>query len=131
MIDEYPILSIAAAFADGTTRMTGLAELRVKETDRLAAVENGLRACGVAVDSGEDWLSVTGLANQPPPRGATVATELDHRIAMSFLVLGLATETPVTIDDGLPIETSFPGFTELMNDLAGAPAIEASLREAG
>lgn len=114
MIDEYPILAIAAAVATGETRMTGLAELRVKESDRLAVMATGLRACGVAVTEQPDGMTVTG---GPVPGGATVATHLDHRIAMSFLVLGLVAETPVTVDDGTPINTSFPGFTTLMNSL--------------
>jgi 3-phosphoshikimate 1-carboxyvinyltransferase len=113
MIDEYPILAVAAACARGTTRMQGLAELRVKESDRLAVVARGLAACGVAVEAGPDSLTVHG-AGQPPPGGATVASELDHRIAMSFLVLGLASERPVTIDDDAPIGTSFPDFAAAM-----------------
>jgi 3-phosphoshikimate 1-carboxyvinyltransferase len=127
MIDEYPILAVAAALAEGTTVMRGLAELRVKESDRLAAVAAGLAACGVAVEAGSDSLAVTGTG-RPPRGGATIATGLDHRIAMAFLVLGLAAEQPVTIDDAAPIETSFPGFVALMNGLGAAigPAGEAA-----
>ncbi len=113
MIDEYPILAIAAACARGTTVMHGLGELRVKESDRLAVVARGLAACGVTVEEGLDSLTVHGTGTAPRG-GATVASELDHRIAMSFLVLGLASERPVTIDDDATIETSFPDFTAAM-----------------
>lgn len=116
MIDEFPILAVAAACAQGTTRMTGLAELRVKESDRLLMMANGLKACGVNLEMGEDSLTIHGTG-KPPKGGACVKTALDHRIAMSFLVLGCATEDPVEIDDGSPIRTSFPNFIELMNDL--------------
>jgi 3-phosphoshikimate 1-carboxyvinyltransferase len=113
MIDEYPILAVAAACAQGTTLMHGLGELRVKESDRLGVVARGLAACGVAVEEGQDSLTVHGTG-AAPRGGATVASELDHRIAMSFLVLGLASERSVTIDDDAPIETSFPGFNVAM-----------------
>lgn len=116
MIDEYPILAVAAACAEGRTVMRGLAELRVKESDRLAAITEGLAACGVAVEAGEDSLVIEGRG-RPPQGGATVASRLDHRIAMSFLVLGLAAKEAVTVDDAGPIETSFPGFAALMNRL--------------
>jgi 3-phosphoshikimate 1-carboxyvinyltransferase len=116
MIDEYPILAMAAACAKGTTVMEGLAELRVKESDRLAAVASGLAACGVAVEVGADRLVVHGNGT-PPAGGATIASGLDHRIAMSFLVLGLATKKPVAVDDARPIDTSFPGFAELLAGL--------------
>jgi len=116
MIDEYPILAVAAAFAEGKTEMTGLAELRVKESDRLAAIARGLAACGVEAAEGKDSLTVTGRRG-PPAGGARIETALDHRIAMSFLVLGMAAAKPVTIDDGEPIDTSFPGFAALMNGL--------------
>jgi 3-phosphoshikimate 1-carboxyvinyltransferase len=116
MIDEFPILAVAAAAARGTTRMHGLSELRVKETDRVAAIIRGLAACGVKVESGGDWLEVRG-AGGPPPGGGYVAVDFDHRIAMAFLVLGLAARAPVRIDDGTAIATSFPGFIALMNGL--------------
>ncbi|MEI8396648.1 MAG: 3-phosphoshikimate 1-carboxyvinyltransferase [Rhodospirillaceae bacterium] len=116
MIDEYPILAMAAACAEGTTRMFGLAELRVKESDRLAMVANGLTACGVTHEAGAEHLFVRG--NGKPPRGgALIATAMDHRIAMSFLVLGSVAEQPITVDDGSFIDTSFPGFVGLMNGL--------------
>jgi 3-phosphoshikimate 1-carboxyvinyltransferase len=117
MIDEYPVLAVAAAFADGDTVMRGLGELRVKESDRLAAMARGLAACGVAVEEGADSLVVHGRGGRPPAGGATIATRLDHRLAMTFLVLGLATGEPVAVDDGAPIETSFPGFAETMTAL--------------
>ena len=116
MIDEYPILAIAAACATGTTRMHGLAELRVKESDRLAMVSAGLAACGVAHEAGAEHLFVHG-SGRPPRGGALVATAMDHRIAMSFLVLGGVSAEPVTVDDGGFIDTSFPGFVALMNGL--------------
>ena len=116
MIDEYPILAIAAACAHGTTRMHGLAELRVKESDRLAAMARGLTACGVRVEETEDSLTVHGTG-QPPKGGAQIAVNLDHRIAMSFLVLGMVAQEPVAVDDARAIATSFPGFVELMNGL--------------
>ncbi len=116
MIDEYPILAVAAACAEGETVMPGLAELRVKESDRLAAIADGLAACGVAVEAGDDSLVVEGCGG-PPPGGGRVETRLDHRIAMSFLVLGMAARRPVAIDDGAPIATSFPGFAALCNRL--------------
>ncbi len=117
MIDEYPVLAIAAAFADGETRMEGLDELRVKESDRLSAVADGLKANGVHCEEGEDWLTVRGRPDGKGIGGGTVATHLDHRIAMSFLVMGLASEKPVTIDDANMIATSFPQFMGLMTGL--------------
>lgn len=118
-IDEYPVLFVAAACAEGVTRFEGLEELRVKESDRLAVMARGLKACGVHVEEGEDWLEVTGVAGtgRAVPGGATVGTHLDHRIAMSFLVLGLVADNPVTVDDASPINTSFPGFQALMESL--------------
>jgi len=116
MIDEYPVLAVAAAFAEGATVMHGLAELRVKESDRLATIVDGLEACGVAVEAADDSLTVTGSGG-PVAGGGHVATRLDHRIAMAFLVLGLAARQPVTIDDATPIDTSFPGFAALLNRL--------------
>jgi 3-phosphoshikimate 1-carboxyvinyltransferase len=115
MIDEYPILAALAAFAEGTTVMDGLAELRVKESDRLAAMVAGLEACGALAGANGDTLTVTGTASV---RGGTViATHMDHRIAMSFLVLGLAAQAPVTVDDASMIATSFPEFRGLMEGL--------------
>ena len=111
MIDEYPALAVAAAFAEGTTHMAGIGELRVKESDRLAAVEAGLRENGVNVEAGTDSLSVTGGT---PNGGACVTTHDDHRIAMAFLVMGLATQNPVRVDDTAMIATSFPNFFEAM-----------------
>ncbi|MAL75566.1 MAG: 3-phosphoshikimate 1-carboxyvinyltransferase [Rhodospirillaceae bacterium] len=113
MIDEYPILCIAASQAEGTTRMQGVSELRVKESDRIAVMATGLRANGVTVTAGEDWMQVEGRPGDVAG-GARVATHLDHRIAMSFFVLGLVTKKPVTIDDAAPIRTSFPNFLDLM-----------------
>ncbi|HUC72865.1 MAG TPA: 3-phosphoshikimate 1-carboxyvinyltransferase [Stellaceae bacterium] len=121
MIDEYPILAIAAACARGRTVMRGLAELRVKESDRLAAIATGLAGCGVRVAVEGDDLVVEGAGNFPAG-GATVATQLDHRIAMAFLVLGLAAKEPVRVDDGAPIATSFPDFVPLINRLGGVVA---------
>ncbi len=119
MIDEFPILAMACACANGTTVMTGLEELRVKESDRLLMVANGLKTCGVELEMGEDNLTIHGKGTAPKG-GAEIKTALDHRIAMSFLVLGSVTDQPITIDDGAPIKTSFPNFVELMNELGGA-----------
>ena len=118
MIDEYPILAVAAACARGRTVMRGLTELRVKESDRLSAIGAGLDACGVRVAVDGDMLTVEGDGG-PPEGGALIATQLDHRIAMAFLVLGLAARLPVRINDSAPIATSFPGFLSLMNRLGG------------
>lgn len=115
MIDEYPVLAVAAAFASGDTFMPGLEELRVKESDRLAAVARGLEANGIPCVETEDTLTVTGGANNIG--GGTVITHLDHRIAMSFLILGIAAPKPVTVDDGAVIATSFPTFTSLFEGL--------------
>ncbi|MBL8578144.1 MAG: 3-phosphoshikimate 1-carboxyvinyltransferase [Mesorhizobium sp.] len=117
MIDEYPVLAAAAAFAEGETLMQGLEELRVKESDRLAAVARGLEANGVDCTEGEATLAVRGRPGGKGLGGGTVATHLDHRIAMSFLILGLATEKPVTVDDANMIATSFPEFMGLMKEL--------------
>jgi 3-phosphoshikimate 1-carboxyvinyltransferase len=121
MIDEFPVLAVAACFAEGETVMTGLEELRVKESDRLAAVARGLELNGVDCTEGEDWLSVRG---RPDGKGlgaaskdAVVKTWLDHRIAMSFLVMGLASERPVRVDDCAIIATSFPEFMDMMTGL--------------
>jgi 3-phosphoshikimate 1-carboxyvinyltransferase len=117
MIDEYPVLAVAASFAEGETLMQGLDELRVKESDRLAAVARGLEANGVDCTEGKDWLAVRGRPGGKGIGGGTVETHLDHRIAMSFLVMGLAAEKPVTIDDANMIATSFPEFMGLMKGL--------------
>jgi 3-phosphoshikimate 1-carboxyvinyltransferase len=117
MIDEYPVLSVVAANAKGKTHMPGVKELRVKESDRIDAMATGLRACGVEVDEGPDWWTVTGRGAGAVPGAATVAARLDHRIAMSFLVVGLAAQAPVSVDDGGPIATSFPIFEPLMTGL--------------
>jgi 3-phosphoshikimate 1-carboxyvinyltransferase len=123
MIDEYPILAVAASCAEGRTVMRGLAELRVKESDRLAGIATGLAACGVKVSIEGDDLIVDG-DGALPAGGALVETRLDHRIAMAFLVMGLACRSPVRIDDAGPIATSFPGFVPLMNRLgAGFPEL--------
>jgi 3-phosphoshikimate 1-carboxyvinyltransferase len=117
MIDEYPVLAVAAALAEGETVMEGLEELRVKESDRLAAVARGLEANGVDCTEREAALLVRGRPGGKGLGGGMVATHLDHRIAMSFLVLGLAAEKPVEIDDAAMIATSFPEFMGLMRDL--------------
>jgi 3-phosphoshikimate 1-carboxyvinyltransferase len=118
MIDEYPVLAVAAAAAEGRTVMRGLAELRVKESDRLAAMAAGLAACGITVEEGEDSLTVIGVNGIPAGgNNAPVETHFDHRIAMSFMVLGTVAAAPVTIDDGTAIATSFPDFIDLMNGL--------------
>ena len=116
MIDEYPILAVAAAFADGTSVMHGLSELRVKESDRLAAIIAGLRAAGVSARDEGDTLIVEGTGGLPRG-GASVAAHHDHRIAMSFLVLGLGSERPVEVDSAAMIATSFPDFTLLMRSI--------------
>ena len=115
MIDEYPVLAVAAAFAEGETVMRGLKELRVKESDRLAATAALLRVNGVTADIDGDDLIVQGRGRAPG--GGLVATHMDHRIAMAALVMGLASDQPVKIDDGAFIATSFPGFVELMRSL--------------
>ncbi len=123
MIDEYPVLAVAAALAQGVTRLEGLAELRVKESDRLAAMARGLTECGVTVEEMDDTLTIQGLGGDGGalvPGGAVINANLDHRIAMAFLVLGLVAENPVTIDDGATMDTSFPGFQDLMNGLGAA-----------
>jgi 3-phosphoshikimate 1-carboxyvinyltransferase len=117
MIDEYPVLAVAAAFAEGTTVMRGLKELRVKESDRLAATAAMLRANGVETEIVGDDLIVHGRGHAAG--GGLVATHMDHRIAMSALVMGLASDRPVRIDDGAFIATSFPGFAEMMTRLGG------------
>ena len=125
MIDEYPVLSVVAAFATGKTVMRGVKELRVKESDRIDAMAKGLRAAGVTVDDGPDWWRVTGLGHGNVPGDVTVASQLDHRIAMAFMVMGMATQKPMTVDDGGPIATSFPIFEGLMTEL-GAQLVRAN-----
>ncbi len=117
MIDEYPILSIAASVAQGTSVFKGVGELRVKESDRLTAMAEGLKSCGVMTKTTTNSLTIVGTGGDPLDGGATIASRLDHRIAMSYLILGLVSKNPITIDDGDPIETSFPGFINLMNQL--------------
>jgi 3-phosphoshikimate 1-carboxyvinyltransferase len=121
MIDEYPVLAVAASCARGRTVMRGLAELRVKESDRLTGIAEGLQRCGVKVSVEGDDLIVHGDGG-PPKGAALIATRLDHRIAMAFLVLGLAAREPVQIDDARPIATSFPDFVPLMNRLGAGLA---------
>lgn len=116
MIDEYPILAVAAAVAKGRTRMTGLGELRVKESDRLAAIADGLTAAGIAVEVGSDSLTIEGCGGRPEG-GCTIDAAHDHRIAMSFLVLGGLTKAPIDVSGAETIDTSFPGFFDVMNGL--------------
>lgn len=118
MIDEFPVLFVAASFAKGTTVMRGLHELRVKESDRIAAMAAGLKTCGVNFEELDDGLIIKGDGSAPKG-GGHIETHLDHRIAMSFLIMGLATQEPVTVDDGRVMETSFPGFIDLMGTLGG------------
>ena len=120
MIDEYPILAVVAACATGRMVMRGVRELRVKESDRIDAMARGLEACGVRVEEDEDTLIVHGMGAGNVPGGAVCAVHLDHRIAMSFLVLGLAAKKPVSVDDGSPIATSFPLFEGLMAGLGAS-----------
>jgi 3-phosphoshikimate 1-carboxyvinyltransferase len=120
MIDEYPILAVAAAFAEGRTVMRGLEELRVKESDRLSAIVAGLRANGVTVEELEDGLIVEGRGADGVPGGGMVETHMDHRIAMSFLVMGMAARAPVAVDDVAMIATSFPEFEGLMTNLGAS-----------
>ena len=119
MIDEYPILSVVASFAQGVTRMHGVKELRVKESDRIEAMATGLRAAGVTVDEGPDWWHVHGQGGSVKG-GALAATHLDHRIAMSFLILGMCATDGMSIDDGGPVATSFPIFEPLMTQLGAS-----------
>ncbi|HWW56086.1 MAG TPA: 3-phosphoshikimate 1-carboxyvinyltransferase [Sphingopyxis sp.] len=117
MIDEFPVLFVAAAFAEGRTVTTGLDELRVKESDRLAVMATGLAAIGVQAEESADGLAIDGSGGDPLPGGATIAGHLDHRICMSFAVAGLASRAPVTIDDIAPVATSFPNFETLLDQL--------------
>ena len=126
MIDEYPILAVAAAFADGETKLHGLGELRVKESDRLEAILAGLSACGVDAEARGDTIEIRGSGRRPAG-GGRVSTHGDHRIAMSFLVMGLAAQDPVEVDRAGMIATSFPGFAELMRSIgAGIESCEAA-----
>lgn len=127
MIDEYPILAIAAAFAEGETVMRGVGEMRVKESDRISLTANGLKACGVQVVEEPEGFIVTGTG-QPPKGGATVVTHGDHRIAMSHLILGMASQEAVSVDEPGMIATSFPGFADLMRGLGAS--LGATLSEA-
>lgn len=120
MIDEYPILSVVAAFSEGRTVMRGVKELRVKESDRIDAMARGLEACGVRIEEDEDTLIVYGMGPGGVPGGAICATHLDHRIAMSFLVCGMAAKAAVSVDDASPIVTSFPIFEGLMAGLGAS-----------
>ena len=120
MIDEYPILAVVAANAEGPTIMRGVKELRVKESDRIDAMATGLRALGVEVEEGEDWWVVHGRGPGSVRGGATVEARLDHRVAMSLLIAGMASEQGVTVDDAGPIATSFPLFEGLMTGLGAA-----------
>jgi 3-phosphoshikimate 1-carboxyvinyltransferase len=117
MIDEYLIAAVVAAFATGTSVFRGLAELRVKESDRLAAAAEGLKLCGVTTRIDGDDLHVVGCGAAGVPGGATILAQLDHRIAMSFLVMGMASQQPVQVDDVRPVLTSFPNFVPLFQQL--------------
>jgi 3-phosphoshikimate 1-carboxyvinyltransferase len=125
MIDEFPILAALAATAEGSTVMHGVKELRVKESDRIDAMARGLKACGVRIEETEDSLTVHGMGAGNVPGGAVAQTHLDHRIAMSFLCLGLAARAPVGVDDAAPIDTSFPAFEGLMAALGADFASDA------
>jgi 3-phosphoshikimate 1-carboxyvinyltransferase len=127
MIDEYPILAVAAAFARGRTLMSGIGELRVKESDRIALMAAGLEASGVMVEEEPEGMIVTGVngGNHPVRGGAQVETHGDHRVAMAHLVMGLAAAAPITVDEPGMIATSFPGFQDLMRGL-GADLGEAN-----
>ena len=122
MVDEFPILFVAAALAEGRTVTRGLEELRVKESDRIAVMAEGLRAIGARVEEIEDGLIIDGSGGEKLPGGATIAAHLDHRIAMSFAVAGLMSRDTVTIDDMAPVQTSFPIFTDLMRTLGAESA---------
>ncbi|MDG2340200.1 MAG: 3-phosphoshikimate 1-carboxyvinyltransferase, partial [Paracoccaceae bacterium] len=127
MIDEYPVLSVVASYAEGDTVMAGVKELRVKESDRIDAMARGLRVNGIEVDEGDDWWTVKGLGHGNVRGGGTCESFLDHRIAMSFMILGMASQKPVSIDDGGPIATSFPIFEGLMAGL-GAQVVRSNHR---
>jgi 3-phosphoshikimate 1-carboxyvinyltransferase len=118
MIDEFPILFVAAAFASGTTRTTGLSELRIKESDRIGAMAAGLRAIGAAVEEQQDGLTIRGSGGEPLAGGASIDPRLDHRIAMAFAVAALHCRAPVTIGDMAAADTSFPGFAAALKGLS-------------
>ncbi len=124
MIDEFPVLFCAAAIADGVSRFSGLEELRVKESDRLAAMASGLMANGIKVEESPDGLTIHGNGGKIPG-GGKVETHLDHRIAMSFAVLGQMADAPITIDDASPIQTSFPGFVDIMTKLGAGLTLQS------
>ena len=120
MIDEFPILAIAAACAEGPTTMHGLKELRVKESDRLTAIIDGLVAAGIQATTTKDTLTIQGVNGRPQGGNRNaIKTHFDHRIAMSFLILGMCSQKPIVIDDGRSINTSFPNFVELINQIGG------------
>jgi len=119
MIDEYPALFVAAAFAQGCTIARGAHELRVKESDRIAAMAAALGNNGVAIEEFDDGLAITGTGGEPIPGGGAVETRLDHRIAMSMVVAGHAARAPIAIDNAAPVATSFPGFFDMLDALAG------------
>jgi 3-phosphoshikimate 1-carboxyvinyltransferase len=127
MIDEFPILAAVAAFAEGETRIVGAAELRVKESDRITLMVDGLKACGVDAEELPDGLIVRGHGPKSVRGGASIRTLGDHRIAMSFLVLGLGAKEPVIVDEAEMIDTSFPGFVDCMRSL-GADIEEVAAR---
>jgi 3-phosphoshikimate 1-carboxyvinyltransferase len=120
MIDEYPALFVAAAFAQGRTVARGAEELRVKESDRITVMKAALDANGVTTIEHEDGLSIDGTGGEPIAGGATVASSLDHRIAMSMVVAGLHAAKPISIDDATPVATSFPTFFDLLRQLGGS-----------
>ncbi len=128
MIDEFPILAVVASFAEGTTRMMGIKELRYKETDRISAMARGLESCGIEIEETEDSLAVQGKGAGGAFGGATCRTHFDHRIAMSFLCMGLAAQNPIRIDDCSAISTSFPGFADLMAGLGADISVEPESR---
>ena len=126
MIDEYPILACVAACAEGKTKFFGISELRVKESDRISSVANGLRECGVSVMDTNDTMEIIGKGAGSVPGGAVCETNFDHRVAMSFLCLGLASKVKISVDDVSSIDTSFPTFFELMTKLGAEMKRETS-----
>ncbi|WP_380787327.1 3-phosphoshikimate 1-carboxyvinyltransferase [Sphingomonas sp. R86521] len=127
MIDEYPVLFVAAAFATGRTTARGAHELRVKESDRIATMAAALGACGVACQEFDDGLAITGTGGVAIPGGATIASKLDHRIAMSMVVAGLHAAAPITIDDIAPVATSYPAFFQTLSALTGSALTGSAL----